>query len=55
MSGADLADMEWISKFNKEFRFLLCGIDIFSKYACVIPLNGETGITITYGFQKDLK
>ena len=31
--GADLVDMQLISKFNKEFRFLLCVIDIFSKYA----------------------
>ena len=31
--GADLGDMQLISKFNKEFRFLLCIIDIFSKYA----------------------
>ena len=30
---ADLADMQLISKFNKGFRFLLCVIDIFSKYA----------------------
>ena len=30
--GADLADMQLISKFNKGFRFLLCVIDIFSKY-----------------------
>ena len=33
--GADLADMQLISKFNKGFRFLLCVIDIFSKYAWV--------------------
>ena len=31
--GADLADMQLISKFNKGVRFLLCAIDIFSKYA----------------------
>ena len=31
--GADLADMQLISKFNKGFRFLLCVIEIFSKYA----------------------
>ena len=31
--GADLSDMQLISKFNKGFRFLLCLIDIFSKYA----------------------
>ena len=27
--GADLADMQLISKFNNWFRFLLCVIDIF--------------------------
>ena len=31
--GADLADMQLVSKFNKGFGFLLCVIDIFSKYA----------------------
>ena len=31
--GADLADMQLLNKFNKGFRFLLCVIDIFSKYA----------------------
>ena len=31
--SAALADMQIIRKFNKEFRFLLCGIDIFSKYS----------------------
>ena len=31
--GANLADMQLISKFNKGFRFLLCAIDIFSQYA----------------------
>ena len=34
--GADLADMQLLSKFNKRFRFLLCVIDIFSKYAWVV-------------------
>ena len=31
--GADLADMQLISKFNKETTFLLCVIHVFSKYA----------------------
>ena len=31
--GADLADIQLLSKFNKGFRFLLYVIDIFSKYA----------------------
>ena len=39
--GADLADMQLLSKFNKGFRFLLCVIDIFSKYAWVIPLKDK--------------
>ena len=53
--GADLADMQLISKFNKGFRFLLCVIDIFSKYAWVDPFNDKTGISIVNGFQKILK
>ena len=39
--GAYLADMQLISKFNKGFRFLLCVIDIFSKYASVVPLKDK--------------
>ena len=43
-----------ISKFNKGFRFLLCFIDICSKYAWVILLKDKKGITITNAFQKNL-
>ena len=50
--GADLADMQLLSKFNKGFRFLLCVIDIFSKYAWVIPLKDKKGISIVNAFQK---
>ena len=31
--GADLADMQLISKFNKGIRYLLCAIDLFSRLA----------------------
>ena len=44
--GADLTDMQLISKFNKRFRFLLCVIDIFSKYAWVLPLKEKRGIIV---------
>ena len=46
--------MQSISKFNKGFRFLLCVIDIYRKYAWVIPLEDKKGITITNAFQKIL-
>ena len=46
--------MQLISKLNKGFRFLLCVIDIFSKYAWAIPLKDEKGITVTNAFQKIL-
>ena len=52
--GADLADMQLISKFNKGFRFLLCVIDIFSKYAWVVPLKDKKGVSILDAFQKIL-
>ena len=52
--GADLADMQLISKFNKGFRFLLCVIDIFSEYAWVVPLKDKKGVGIVGAFQKIL-
>ena len=47
--------MELMRKFNKGFRFLLCIIDIFNKYAWVIPLKDEKGVSIVNTFQKILK
>ena len=52
--GADLADMQLISKFNKGFRFLLCVIDIFSKYAWVVNLKDKKDVSIVNAFQKIL-
>ena len=46
--------MQLIRKFNKGFRFLLCTIDIFSKYAWVIPLKDKKGVSIVDAFQKIL-
>ena len=51
---AHLADMQLISKFNKGFRFLLCVVGIFSKYAWVVPLKDKKGVTIASAFQKVL-
>ena len=46
--------MQLISKFNKRFRFLLCVIDIFSKYPWVVPLKDKKGVSIANAFQKIL-
>ena len=46
--------MQLISKFNKEFRFLLRAINIYSKCVWVIPSKDKKGITITNAFQKIL-
>ena len=53
--AADLADMQLIIKFNKGFRFLLCVIDIYSKYAWVVPLKDKKGVSIVNAFQIILK
>ena len=52
--GADLADTQLISKFNKGFRFLLSAIDIFSKCAWVAALKDKKGLSIVDVFQKIL-
>ena len=46
--------MQLISKFNKGFKFLLCIIDISSKYAWVVPLKDKKGVSIVGAFQKIL-
>ena len=39
--GAHLADMQSLSKYNKEIKYLLCAVDFFSKYAWVVPLKDK--------------
>ena len=50
--GVGLADMQSLSKFNKEIKYLLCAIDLLSKYACVIPIKDKKGTSIVNAFQK---
>ena len=52
--GVDLADMQLISKYNKEIRYLLCAIDLFSKYAFVVPLKDKKKTTVVNAFQSIL-
>ena len=50
--GIDLADMQSLSKYNKGIKYLLCAIDLFSKYAWVVPLKGKKETNIVNAFQK---
>ena len=50
--GVDLADMQSLSRYNKENKFLLCAINLFSKYAWVISLKDKKGTTTVNAFQK---
>ena len=46
--------MQLISKYNKGTRYLLCAIDLLSKYAFVVPFNDIKGTNIVNAFQKTL-
>ena len=50
--GVDLSDIQSLSKHNKGIKYLLCAIDLFSKYAWVIPLKDKKGTSIVNAFQK---
>ena len=50
--GVDLADMQSLSKYNKGNKYLLCAIDLFSKYAWVVPIKDKKGTSIVNAFQK---
>ena len=46
--------MQLLSKFNKGIKYFLCVIDLFSKYAFVVPLKDKGGISIVNAFQSIL-
>ena len=50
--GVDLADMQSLSKYNKGIKYLLCAIDLFSKYAWVVPIKDKKGVSIVNAFEK---
>ena len=53
--GVDLADMQSLSRKNKGIKYLLCVIDLYSKYAFVILLKDKKGISILNAFDKIIK
>ena len=52
--GVDLTDMSKLSKYNRGIRYLLCAIDLFRKYAWVVPSKYKRGISTVNTFQKML-
>ena len=53
--GVDLADMQSLSKKNKGIKYLLRVIDLYRKYAFVIPLKDKKGISIVNASDKIIK
>ena len=47
--------MQSLSRKNKGVKYLLCAIDLYSKYAFVIPLKDKKGISIVNAFNKIIK
>ena len=48
--GVDLADMQSLNKYNKGIKYLLCAIDLFCKYAWVVPIKDKKGTSIANAF-----
>ena len=53
--GVDLVDIQSLSKKNKGIKYLLCAIDLYSKYAFVVSLNDKKGISFVNGFNRIIK
>ena len=53
--GVHLADMQSLRRKNEGIKYLLCAIDLYSKYAFVIPLKNKKGNSIVNAFNKIMK
>ena len=51
----DLVDMKKFSRINKGIKYLLTSIDVFSKYAWVVPIKSKEGKTSLLAFKKILE
>ena len=47
--------MQSLSRKNKGIKYLLCVIDLYSKYTFVVPLKDKKGISIVNAFNKIIK
>ena len=44
--------MQSLSKYNKGIKYLLCAVELFSKYVWIIPMKDEQGTSIANTFKK---
>ena len=47
----DLADMQSLKQYNDGYRYLLVCIDVFSKYAWIVPIKSKTGPALVEAFK----
>ena len=50
--SVNLTDMQSLSKYNKGIKYLLCAIDLFIKYAWVVPLKDKKELVLVTHFKK---
>ena len=50
MGNFDLAEMGSLSFYDRNIKYVLCVIDVFTKYAWVKPLKGKKGKTTLRAF-----
>ena len=51
----DLADMQEFAKVNEGYKYILTGIDVFSKYAFAKPLKNKSGQEVARAFSEIFK
>ena len=45
--------MQSLTKYNKRTKYVMCAIDMFSKYAWVVPIKDKKGTSIVNAFKKN--
>lgn len=50
--AADLVDMQAFAEYNDGVKYLLCVIDLFSKYGWIVPLKDKSGKSVAAAFKR---
>ena len=53
--AADLVDTQAFSRFNREIRYLVTVIDVFSKFGWMLPLKDRTGVSVANALKEIFK